>query len=323
MAYKVLMPQDISDAGKNYLIERGYEIVMGSGFDIDSIKKDVVDCDAILARTASYPKEIMEAGKKLKVISRHGVGVNNIDLKAAEDLGIYVTNGPESNYKPVAEHVIGFIIALARNFVFFDRETRAGKFSLRNKYLGMDVEDKILGIAGFGKIGRTVAEKAHFGLSMKVICYDPYLKKENAPDYVTVVPELDELLSESDFITLHLPFTPETENIISKDQLAKMKKSAYLINAARGELVNEKDLITALEGTTIAGAAVDVFSKEPPDKHNPLLKLDNIIVSPHNAALTKECMDKMALHAAIGIDEVLSGEKPTWPVNKPVLNIIK
>ena len=175
MAYKVLIPQDVAQPGKDYLRERGYEIKMGSGITADAIAADVVDCDAILARTALFPAKVFEAGKKLRVISRHGVGYDNIDVAKATELGIWVTFAPESNANTVAEHAIGCILTLARNFIQLDRETRAGNFPIRDKLFGSDLAGKVLGIVGLGKIGRRVALKASRGLDMKVVGYDPFL----------------------------------------------------------------------------------------------------------------------------------------------------
>ncbi len=317
MAYKVLIPQDITAAGKNYLLEKGYEIKMGSGITTEAISKDVADCDAILVRTAQIPAEVLKAGKKLKVIGRHGIGVDNIDVEAATELGIYVTYAPLSNANSVAEHVIGFIVALARNMVRVDREFRSGDFEIRNRVKGTDLEGKVLGLIGLGRIGTMVARKAALGLGMKVIGYDPYVKKDQSAKEIEVMDKWDSVFQNSDFISLHMPATKETKGSVGKKEFEMMKPQAYFINAARGEVVNEAELIEVLQQKKIAGAALDVFEKEPPEKDNPLFKLDNVIVTPHNAALTQESMDRMGLHAAIGIDEVLSGKKPSWPVNTP------
>ena len=178
MAYRVLIPQDVAQPGKDYLRERGYEIKMGSGITAEAIAADVIDCDAILARTAPFPAKVFEAGKKLKVISRHGVGYDNIDVARATELGIWVTFAPESNANTVAEHTIGCILSLARNFIHLDRETRAGNWGIRDKLLGTDLSGKVLGVVGLGKIGSRVAQKAARGLDMKVVGYDPFLKPE-------------------------------------------------------------------------------------------------------------------------------------------------
>jgi len=317
MGYKVLIPQEILDEGKDWLRARGYEIKMGSGIKADDIARDVVDCDAILARTAPFPARVLEAGKKLRVIGRHGIGYDNIDVAKATELGIWVTNAPESNAGSVAEFAMGCIIALARNFIRSDRETRAGNWLIRDKMVGSDLEGKVLGIAGLGKIGRRLARKASLGMEMKVIGYDPYLAPEAFPEYATPVATWEELFASSDFISLHMPGGEKNRGIVGRKEFSLMKKTAYLINASRGDVVNEAELVEALKKGVIAGAALDVFAQEPPEKDNPLFSMDNVFLTPHNAALTREAMVRMALGAAQGIDEVLTGRRPTWPVNEP------
>jgi D-3-phosphoglycerate dehydrogenase len=317
MAYQVLIPQDVAQPGKNYLRERGHEIKMGSGITAEAIATDVVDCDAILARTAPFPAKVLEAGKKLKVISRHGVGYDNIDVARATELGIWVTFAPESNANTVAEHTIGCILTLARNFIQLDRETRAGNWGIRDKLLGADLAGKVLGIVGLGKIGRRVAQKASHGLTMKVVAYDPFLRQEQMAEFATPVMSMDDVFSVADFVTLHIPGGASTRGVVGKKMFALMKKTAFFINASRGDVVAEADLIEALRNGAIAGAAIDVYEKEPLQKDNPLMSMSNVLLTPHNASQTRECMIRMALHAAQGIDEVLSGKRPTWPVNDP------
>ncbi len=316
MAYKVLVPQDVMPEGKEYLTQRGCEIKMGSGITVEEIARDVADCDAILARTAPFPAEVLEAGKKLKVVGRHGVGVDNIDVARAEELGIWVTNAPESNSNTVAEHTVLLMLALSRHLIKVIDEFRGGNFSIRNQLKGMDIEGKTLGIVGMGKIGRLVARKMA-AFDMKIIGYDPYLSSDKFPDFVEPVKEWGDIFSRPDFVTLHLPATSETRGAVGKAEFEMMKNSACLINAARGEVVDEAALIEALQSGAIGGAGLDVFANEPPAQDSPLLHMDNVIATPHNAALTVECMTRMALHAAMGIDDVLNGRTPKWPVNNP------
>lgn len=312
MGYKVLIPQKISPEGTNYLLERGYEIETGNGITAEALAAAVVDCDAILARTELYPASVLEAGKKLKVIGRHGVGYNNIDMEAANRLGIQVTITPLANSNTVAEQTLGFILALARQLPRIDSEFRSGNWAIRDQIKGMDLEGKTLGIAGLGKIGSLVAKKAA-AFEMKLIGYDPYLDGDKFPAAVEKVGSLEEIFARSDFVSLHMPYE---KKIIGKSLFSRMKPSAYFINLSRGEIVFENELIEALQNRQLAGAALDVFETEPPDvKNNPLFSMPNVIVTPHNAALTTEATMRMALHAAQGIDEVLSGKKPTWPVN--------
>jgi D-3-phosphoglycerate dehydrogenase len=286
MAYKILIPQDVSETGKAYLRDRGYEIKMGSGISFETLQNEVRDCHGILARTARYPAEVLRAGPHLKVIGRHGVGVDNID------------------------------IAAARHLVQCDAALRSGNFEIRNQMIGNDIEGKVLGLIGVGRVGRLVARKAGIGLSMKVIGFDPFVDPALVPE-VEFTETMEGVLKNADFVSLHLPVNEKTMGLIDKARLSMMKPSAYLLNVARGAIVHENDLVEILSEKRIAGAALDVFAEEPPSAANPLFKLDNVTVTPHNAALTRECMDRMAVHAAQGIDEVLSGRTPTWPVNEP------
>jgi D-3-phosphoglycerate dehydrogenase len=317
MAHLVLIPQDIAEEGKEYLRERGYEIRLGSGTTEQIMKEEVRGCSAILARTAVFSAVVLEAEKGLRVVARHGVGVDNIDIETATRLGIWITNAPESNANSVAEHTLGLIIACARNLVKCNRDFLSGDFEIRNRLIGCDLEGKILGVVGLGRIGSRVCRKAAMGFDMKVLGYDPLIGADGIPAGVERVNDLDDLLKRSDFVSLHLPSTPETKGMFSRREFELMKNTAYLINASRGEIVDEQQLVRALEEGLIAGAGIDVFEQEPPPKDHPLLGLDNATLTPHSAALTREAMIRMALHAAQGIDEVLSGKRPTWPVNDP------
>jgi len=245
--------------------------------------------------------------------------VDNIDLKTAEGLGIWVTNAPLSKANFVAEHTIEFIIALARNMVRCDKEFRAGNFEIRNQLNGYDLEGKILGLIGLGRIGTMVAKKESLGLNMKVIGYDPFLTQDKVIPKIELVNDWEYIFKTADFISLHMPAAEKIKGIIGMREFELMKPTAYFTNYARGEVVNELDLIEALKTNKIAGPALDVFSFEPLPKNSPLLRLDNLIITPHNAALIKEATMRMALYAAIGIDEVLSGKRSSWPVNNPKL----
>jgi D-3-phosphoglycerate dehydrogenase len=307
----------VAQPGKDFLRERGYEIKMGGGVTADAIAADVVDCDAILARTAPYPAKVFEAGKKLKVISRHGVGYDNIDVAKATASGVWVTFAPESNANTVAEHAIGCIFTLARNFIQLDQETRAGNWGVRDTLLGFDLAGKVLGIVGLGKIGQRVAQKAARGLDMTVVAYDPFLKPDQMAECATPAASMEEVFSAADFVSVHIPGGASTKGIVNQKLFARMKKTAFFINASRGDVVAEEDLVEALRCGAIAGAAIDVYAKEPPQANHPLMGMRNVLLTPHNASQTRECMIRMALHAAQGIDEVLSGRRPTWPVNDP------
>ncbi|QEN09474.1 hydroxyacid dehydrogenase [Oceanispirochaeta crateris] len=313
----VLIPHDIAEEGKDFLRERGYLVKLGRGSDKSSLLLDVPDADAILFRNEAYDAEVLQAAKKLKVMSRHGVGVDKVDLKAAEELGIWVTNGPTSNSNTVAEMALGTIIALGRNLVASNRATHSLDFEFRNRTIGIDLQGKTLALIGLGKIGLLLAQKAHYGLGMKVVAFDFRKDAKSFPSYVRRLESFDDAFREGDFVSIHYPSNGNNDRTITLKQFKLMKKSAYFINLARGELLVEKDLVEALSSSLIAGAALDVYDHEPPHENNPLLALENVLLTPHNASLTTDCMVRMALHAAQGIDEVLSGKEPTWPVNHP------
>lgn len=317
MAYKVLIPQDIAEEGKAYLLERGYEIKMGSGASEEDLIRDVPDCDAILLRTAPVTRAVLEAGKNLKIVARHGAGYNNVDLDAASELGIWVTNAPDSTTNSVAEFTMGAIIAAAKRTFLMNKAVKEGNFFYKNDHKGVDLIGKTLAVIGFGRIGRALAKKAYYGFEMNVIAYDPYAKPESVPEYVKLV-DWETAFAAADFVSLHMPLTKENRGFIGAKEFGLMKKTAYLVNCARGEVVNEPELIRAVQEEIIAGAFVDVYNQEPPALDNPLLSMENVSVTPHMASNTVECMRLMAVQAASQIDRILSGEEPDWPVNRPV-----
>lgn len=316
VAYKVLIPEDITAPGKEFLKSRGYEVVVVDGTDSASFEREAGEADALLARTAKYPEAILKKMPNLKVIGRHGVGYDNIDMAYCNEKKIWVTITPNANSNAVAEHTIMMLLACAKNLVFQNRQVLAGNWDSRNRNRGQEVAGKTIGIVGCGRIGKQVAKKAALGLDMRVIGYDPVIPTEVKLDYIERVSSVDELFREADFVSLHLPETAETRGMINRDLLSLMKPEASLINCARGGIVNEDDLYEALLERRIHAAGVDVLIREPYRPDDRLLSLDNIIVTPHNAALNTETMDKMGLDAARGIDEVLSGQTPSWPVNK-------
>lgn len=316
MAYKVIIPEDITAPGKDFLKSKGYEVVVVDGNTSEAFEREAKDADALLARTAKYPKEILEKMPNLKVIGRHGVGYDNIDMAYCNEKKIWVTITPNANSNAVAEHTIMMILACAKNLVFQNRQVLAGNWNSRNQFKGEEVIGKTVGIVGCGRIGKQVAQKAALGLGMKVIGYDPVIPMDVKLDYIERVASIEELFKEADFVSLHLPETAKTRGMINKSLLSLMKPTASLINCARGGIVNEDDLYEALSEHKIHAAGVDVLIQEPYSPDNRLLTLDNMIVTPHNAALNTETMNKMGLDAAQGIDEVLSGQKPSWPVSK-------
>jgi D-3-phosphoglycerate dehydrogenase len=313
---KVLIPQDISPAGKQYLSERGYNVVIGTGHDTETLKREIADADAALVRTALYPAEVIEAAKKLKIIARYGVGTDNIDVKFAEEKGIWVTIAKNANLESVAEHTIALILALAKDVVNADAQTRRGNFEFRNTHPGTEIKGKTLGLIGLGAIGLSVASKAHFGFNMNVVGFDAYANPSLLPPYVKSV-SFEQVIEQSDVVSIHIPATPESANMFNKDVFKKMKPTACLINCARGGIINEGDLYDALAGKIIKAAAMDCFEEEPTPAEHPLFTLNNFIATPHSAGLTNEANSAVGVSCAMAIDDVLSGKKPQYPINNP------
>ena len=297
MEKKVLIPSDISQPGKDYLAEKGYTIKMGRGTDEQTILEDVADCDALLARNEHITRAIMEAAPRLKVISKHGVGLDKIDLDAARELNIWVTNGPLSNTVAVAEHTMMLILACAKKLVFFDRAARRGDYDIRNRVKGMDLEGKTLGLLGLGKIGHMVAKKAINGFGMKVLGHDIVWDDAWASENHVERAGLERIFREADFISLHTSLDDSTRHLVDAPRLALMKPTAILINTARGELVDGPALLEALEQKRIYGAGLDVFEQEPPQDAR-WYALDNLVMGSHCSSSTSGAVATMG-HMAV------------------------
>jgi D-3-phosphoglycerate dehydrogenase len=313
---KVLIVQPIAQEGIDLLLQGGLEVKQVHSPPRETFLQEVTETEAILVRDAPISREIIERGKNLKVISRHGAGLDRIDLQAATERGVVVTYTPVANSVSVAEHVLGLMFALTKNLCRMDRALRGGDFEIRHRFYGMELEGKTLGIVGLGNVGRRLATKASQGLGMRVMGYDPYVRAEDLPSGTELASDWDTVFREGDFVSLHLPLTPQTREGVGKREFWSMRKTAFFINCARGAIVREGDLVEALQKGVIAGAGLDVYSISPPPRDNPLWTLENTIVTPHSAAHTREAMANMAVQAAQGILEVLSGREPTWPANR-------
>lgn len=316
MKPRVLIVEDITEPGKQFLRENGYDLIISSDTSVEAIKRDIECCDAVLSKTILLTREILESAKNLKVIGKHGAGIDNVvNINDANELGIYVVNTPYANSKSVAEFTIGFIIALAKNFIVMNSAVKNGDFYIAERVHGVELSGKKLGLIGLGNIGKLVAKKAFHGLEMQVFAYDPHVSPAQFPEDIIRVEDVDEIYKGCDFISLHLPATKETVGSVDYRKLALMKRGAYLINCARGSIIVEADLIRALKENLIAGFATDVYATEPPAPDNPLFSMDNVIHTPHCAALSHEALDNMGYGAALGIHEILSGQQATWCVN--------
>jgi len=263
---------------------------------------------AVIVGVDRIGKEVFDRCPQLKVISKHGVGVDNIDLDQAKARGVVVANAPGTNSDSVADMALTLILAFARRLPYLFERIKEKQWS--SPEMGLELRDKTLGVVGLGRIGRGVAERA-LGFGMKILFYDPIVTAEQATSFQKV--SLPYLFEHSDIISLHAPLTPETQGMVDEPLLSRMKKEAYLVNTARGELINEEALFRFLKEEKIAGAALDVLSAEPPFL-SPLLTLPNVIVTPHKAAHTREANIKMGKVAATNVVRVLAGEEPLFRV---------
>jgi D-3-phosphoglycerate dehydrogenase len=308
---RVLVREPIADAGIELLRER---------FDVDidadgDLAETIGGYDAIVIRSATkLDAATLEKADRLKVIGRAGVGVDNVDVEAATRRGIVVANAPESTVISAAEHTVGLLLALSRNIPQAHAALKDGRWE-RSRYGGLELEGKTLGVLGFGRIGQQVARRAR-GLEMAVVAYDPFVAKERFRELgVDRAETVDDVLAAADFLTLHLPLTAETRGSIDADAFAKMRDGVRMVNAARGELLDEGALVDALRSGKVAAAALDVFSAEP--YSGPLLELDNVVVTPHLAASTEEAQDRAGVIVAEQVAAALEGALVTNAVNIP------
>lgn len=273
--------------------------------------------DAILARTAVISEAVIRASSKLKIVSRHGVGVDNVDLAACTACGVMVTITGDANSQAVSEYAFGSILAAARKIPLANAHVKGGNWD-RTLFVGTEMQGKTLGIVGLGRIGTRLVRQAT-GFDMDVLAYDPYVTADSLQAENVTLVDLETLIRQADFVSLHMPLTPETRHIIGPAELALMKPSAILVNSARGGLIDEEALYQTLKAKRIAGAVLDVFEDEPLPANHPLTKLDNLICSPHIAGQTAESLVRMSIGAAENILQVFRGEIPAFVVNREVV----
>ena len=314
---KVLISDPIAEDGIKILKDAGLEVEVKTGLSredlIAELQKDV---EAIIIRSATkMTADVIEAAPRLRLIARAGTGLDNVDIEAANRRGIVVMNCPGGNTVSAAEHTIAMMMALARNIPQATASMKAGKWE-KKKFMGREITRKTLGIIGLGRIGSVVAERAK-GLKMRVIAYDPYVNPEQAAKMGIEIMELDELLPQADFITIHVPLTKETRGFINKEKFDRMKDGVMFIHCARGGIVNENDLYEAMLSGKVAGAALDVFEQEPPPPDYPLLKLENFICTPHLGASTVEAQKNVALAVASQVVDFLIHGVVRNAVNMP------
>ncbi|MGR9099517.1 MAG: phosphoglycerate dehydrogenase [Gammaproteobacteria bacterium] len=316
---KILIADKLSEAGINFLNEQpNIRVHIETGLTEDQLCQIIGEYDALLIRSgAKVTKKVLQAGVNLKVVGRAGIGVDNVDVRAATELGVIVMNTPDANATTTAELAIAHMMSLSRHLPVADRSIRAGLWE-RNKLMGTELAYKTLGVFGFGTIGRIVSQRA-LGLKMRVIAYDPFVTAEMFEELGVEPVSFDELISDSDYLTLHCPLNDKTRNAIGEEQITKMKKGARIINCARGGLIDETALYNALKNGHLAGAALDVYANEPP-KDSPLMELENIVFTPHLGASTHEAQVAVSVEIARQVVTYLNTGEAVNALNLPRLS---
>ncbi len=319
MNYRVLVSDSLAESGLKPLIDaEGLEIDIRTDLTPAQLIEVIGDYDALLVRSATKATaEVIQAGKRLRVIGRAGVGVDNIDIEAATQSGVTVVNAPTGNVVAAAEHTIAMLMALARNIPAASAHVRAGQWK-RSRYMGVEVRNKVLGSIGLGRIAQEVAQRA-IALGMQVVAYDPYVTAEYAQQRGVKLVKLPDLLATADFITCHVPLTETTRDLINAESLQTTKPGVRILNVSRGGVVNEADLAAALKSGHVAGAALDVFVDEPLPADNPLRECENVIFTPHLGGSTVEAQEKVAVDVALQVVDVLNDRPARYAVNAPLI----
>lgn len=315
MPYRILVTEPMAEDGPDWLRANGYEVKYGRGTDAGTLIEDLQDCDGVIPRLAVMSDEVISRCPRLKVIARHGAGVDTVDLESCKKHGVRVVNTRGSNSLAVAEHAVMLMLACAKTLNGIQSLYGEGKFKeARKATRSVELCGKTLGLLGLGNIGKNVARIAAQGFAMRVLAYDPYQNPETLPEGIRMVGDRDEIFREADFISVHMAATAETKGSIGAREFAMMKRTAYFINTARGSIVNEPELIAALRTGEIAGAGLDATDPEPTPPDSPLFQMRNVVMTPHCGGSTLESKRRSSLGAAKGCDEILTGKTPTSPV---------
>ncbi|HOV86197.1 MAG TPA: phosphoglycerate dehydrogenase [Syntrophobacteraceae bacterium] len=316
---RILVSDNLAEVGIEKLRSvPEFQVDVNTGLSHEELCRVIKDYDALVIRSATKVRaDVIEAAEKLKVVARAGIGLDNVDVEAATKRGVVVMNTPDGNVITTAEHTIAMLLSMSRNIPQAMHSLKSGKWE-KKRFQGKEVFHKVLGVIGIGRIGRVVADRA-LGLKMKVIAYDPYISAEVIHKMGIEGVSLDELLARSDYITIHTPMTPETRGILNEEAFKKMKKGVFVLNCARGGVVDEEALYEAIRSGIVAGAALDVFTKEPPTD-NPLLTLDQVVVTPHLGASTEEAQENVAMAVADQIMDYLLKGTIRNAVNAPNLD---
>lgn len=316
MTTRILVSDKISDEGLAILQQSGFEVVYKPDISHEDLAKEIADYDALVIRSrTNVTADVLQNAKRLKIIGRAGVGLDNVDVNTATKMGIIVMNTPGGNTISTAEHTMAMLTSLARMIPQADRSMKEGKWD-KKKFVGVELFRKTLGVIGLGRIGSEVAKRA-LAYGMRVLAYDPFISAEVAKKLGVHPSTVEEICKEADFITVHVPLNDQTRNLIDKAQIEMMKPTVRLINCARGGIINEQALLEALQSGRVAGAALDVFTEEPLPADHPFRKLDNVVLTPHLGASTSEAQEGVAKEVAEQIVDALSGRVIRNAVNAP------
>lgn len=312
--HRILIADSLDPSGLALFQEAGVEVYQLKAEEKPRLPEILADFDALVVRSSTQATaDLLKAGKRLKVVGRAGIGVDNVDVGAATELGILVVNAPTANLMSATEHTFALLLSLARRVAEADASMKAGEWN--RKLTGIELQGKTLGIIGFGRIGQRVADRAR-GFEMKITAYDPFLDAAAARRLEVELLPLEELLSRSDMVTLHVPMTDQTKNLLNRETLAKMKKGALLVNCARGGVVDEEALLESLEAGHLGGAALDVFAEEPPQDLR-LVRHKKVVATPHLGAQTREAQERISIETAQMVLAALSGSLAVAAVNLP------
>lgn len=310
---RILVSEKIADGGLQQLRDAGHEVDVELGLSAEELLDEVKGAAGLIIRSATQvTAEVLEAGSDLVVVGRAGIGLDNVDTKAATERGVMVVNAPQSNILSAAEHTVAMLLAQARNIPQAHAALTDGRWE-RSQWTGVELFDKTLGIVGLGRIGKLVAQRAH-AFGMKIVAYDPFVSEDRTRQISVELLSLDELIERSDFITLHVAKTPETVGLVNKELLARAKPGVRIVNVARGGIVDEADLAEAIQSGHAGGAALDVFDAEPTTE-SPLFGLPQVVVTPHLGASTREAQDKAGDTIAEQVNLALAGDFVPFAVN--------
>ena len=309
-APRILLFEPMHEAGTRLLREQG-EVIVAPALDEATLRPLLAGADAVVLRNqGGMDRRLIAAAPRLKVIGRHGAGLDTIDIQAASERGIRVVHTPEANCESVAEHFVAMALVLSKRILEADQALRDGRWEVRNQYYGRELAGKTLGVVGYGRIGQATARICHHGFGMPVL----YCSRTAGAARIGARVDLETLLAGADYVSLNLPLTPETRHLLDRDRIRLMRPGAYLLNLGRGALWDERAVLEALEAGWIAGAGSDVFEQEPAAPTHPLFRHRNFVCTPHMSAHTEEAMRRMSL-VAEDVLAVLAGREPRWPAN--------